>query len=780
MGRTSWNVYARECVSFGMVWHEGWKNRLMLGQDTPRLIDRCLCERNQLFFGPSDIRPRRSSVAIPSSNLGPPHSILPGTTWFSLQLSNRRLTSPIYHLAKLKPSSMDVSCVANCITCRARGEQCDGIKAPTGCQRCTQTRIQCEGYQTKVTVSEAKAYAPAGGNYSNTPFQVTFNSFDPNNTAASTTTPSNPSQFMDIPQPGGTNHAAPIELPSPYSIHNPQRRMQLPLQPSGSQTLIPIQVQSAHEPGIGYTHTSFPIVERASPEQPSTSPVNMYVSRTDDNSRTYASGLTILNSSNPIGVSTLPVAPHGADDHVPNKLGIAQWGMTQRPKMKPLWSDSVGSWEGDLEVDCSESSELRVLRKELTKALAPDRKVKSNMLPFLIESFTSWTKFFVFEPARVINVIRHSILRNSQAGEADQERMLLVAGAVRAVSRSTNYDLTDFLRLHTHVVGDVRTARKALERDDLTKEMAINVMSGFHDVRDPFSIIGVPFINIPVARDMFAPIFRRACPESNKELANLPSILSAPQDIHLKYFATLDTIQSAITSRPMFFRYNLDFISAEVEQSIDSDDGPGLRWALGIPDRLCVVLAKLNTIYEDGQQPDPEQVQALEAEIQRCSPIIPSTSVMDPVLMLGRIVVQEAWRHAAQIYLYMASHSFRALLPTRLADRMTTGFVQGRFQCRAWEESRFVLGSSAFYGETVDSVCFLYADLRGLKLGVAASKPHDRSDISTRLWGVAECKKQGTMGNDIVRVLTDIWARTTDRPVVWADIRTSFLRVIGI
>ncbi|KAF8671657.1 hypothetical protein RHS04_08151 [Rhizoctonia solani] len=658
---------------------------------------------------------------------------------------------------------MDVSCVANCITCRARGEQYDGIKAPTGCQRCTQTRIQCEGYQTKVTVSEAKAYAPAGGNYSNTPCQVTFNSFDPNNTAASTTTPSNPSQFMDIPQPGGTNHAAPIELPSPYSIHNPQRRMQLPLQPSGSQTLIPIQVQSAHEPGIGYTHTSFPIVERASPEQPSTSPVNMYVSRTDDNSRTYASGLTILNSSNPIGVSTLPVAPHGADDHVPNKLGIAQWGITQRPKMKPLWSDSVGSWEGDLEVDCSESSELRVLRKELTKALAPDRKVKSNMLPFLIESFTSWTKFFVFEPARVINVIRHSILRNSQAGEADQERMLLVAGAVWAVSRSTNYDLTDFLRLHTHVVGDVRTARKALERDDLTKEMAINVMSGFHDlVAIMFRVASfMDFIN---TLDMFAPIFRRACPESNKELANLPSILSAPQDIHLKYFATLDTIQSAITSRPMFFRYNLDFISAEVEQSIDSDDGPGLRWALGIPDRLCVVLAKLNTIYEDGQQPDPEQVQALEAEIQRCSPIIPSTSVMDPVLMLGRIVVQEAWRHAAQIYLYMASHSFRALLPTS-HERVTA--IQSKFM---------MLFRGVAPGRNPDS--FLVLPL--FMLGVAASKPHDRSDISTRLWGVAECKKQGTMGNDIVRVLTDIWARTTDRPVVWADIRTSFLRVIGI
>ncbi|CAE6521534.1 unnamed protein product, partial [Rhizoctonia solani] len=62
-------------------------------------------------------------------------------------------------------------------------------------------------------------------------------------------------------------------------------------------------------------------------------------------------------------------------------------------------------------------------------------------------------------------------------------------------------------------------------------------------------------------------------------------------------------------------------------------------------------------------------------------------------------------------------------------------------------------------------------------LGVAATGPVDRTAPLTRLWGVSECSRPGTVGN---RMLSDIWAQTTARPAVWADVRSACLRVTGM
>ncbi|GAB1527325.1 hypothetical protein RhiTH_010500, partial [Rhizoctonia solani] len=184
-------------------------------------------------------------------------------------------------------------------------------------------------------------------------------------------------------------------------------------------------------------------------------------------------------------------------------------------------------------------------------------------------------------------------------------------------------------------------------------------------------------------------------------------------EIELKYFVTLDVLLSLITHRPMFFRYDLDFYSSEVEDLINSSHGPGLRWSHGLPDRLTVVLSGFSTILEQAIGISSEQVEELEAEIDKCQVIITPESVLNPDLMIGRIAVQEVWKYAARIYSYM--------------------------------------------------------------IGLASPSPKDRSVILSRLWGVAECKKQGTMANDMVRILNDIWTQTTERPAVWADLRAASL-----
>ncbi|KAF8680025.1 hypothetical protein RHS04_04866 [Rhizoctonia solani] len=356
-----------------------------------------------------------------------------------------------------------------------------------------------------------------------------------------------------------------------------------------------------------------------------------------------------------------------------------------------------------------ENEELKNFQEVLTKFLAPSRKAKSNALPFAIQSFAAWARIFVFEPARIAFVLREAMSQRHWPEEETHERVVLVADTMAVVSKSTNYDLTTFIRLYQYASNRLQAARLSLKQDSLTRQAAIEVMNIFHVLTCITCKVG-SLITVLNMMDMYAPVFRRACSESSKELANLPRILMAPE-IDLKYFATLDVLLGAITRRPMFFRYDLDFYSSEVEGLIDSDYGPGLRWSHGLPDRLTVVLAKFNTMLEQAVTLNSGQVEELEADIDKCEAIIAPESELNPDLMIGRITVQEVWKYAAHIYLLM--------------------------------------------------------------IGLASPSPKDRSAILSRLWGVAECKKRGTMANDMVRMLNDIWTQTTERPAVWADLRAA-------
>lgn len=101
----------------------------------------------------------------------------------------------------------------------------------------------------------------------------------------------------------------------------------------------------------------------------------------------------------------------------------------------------------------------------------------------------------------------------------------------------------------------------------------------------------------------------------------------------------------------MFFRYDLDILSPQEEDLLDADDRPGLRWSIGIPDRMVIALARINTLMEEHTRcAEQKEIQALEDEITRaCKPVISS----DPTLVIGRLVVLESWKLAGCVYLYM-------------------------------------------------------------------------------------------------------------------------------
>ncbi|KAH7345497.1 hypothetical protein B0J17DRAFT_713070 [Rhizoctonia solani] len=451
--------------------------------------------------------------------------------------------------------------------------------------------------------------------------------------------------------------------------------------------------------------------------------------------------------------SVLSYTLDSAESSMVYGLGIEQGqAVGLRSIAEPIASEPEDSEEG-VETNCSED-----ILVELLSELALDREVQSNIVPFVAQSFTSWMSRFLFEPNRVISLTRDTIVRG-HFGDERLQRMILIANIVLSISKSTNYELEHFQILYRELITKVVKTRTQCE---LTREVALEAMESYHQLICITSKVA-SLASILKIMKLYAPVFRRACPEPGDKLVNLPRTLTSvgPIQLNLQYYATFDVLLSVITYHPMLFRYDLDFLSQKDEELLNAENGPGLRWLIGVPDRLVFVLGKMNTLLEEcGNCMDPKVIQELEEDIRACNPAGSSRPGDDPALLVGRLMVQESWRLVGYVYLFMGLCGMDASDVRVVKVQKTFMRLLGGVKPRRNPDS------------------FLLFPM--LILGVAASSPADRSTILARLWGVSECNKMGTMGNDVVRILNDIWARTEDRPAVWSDLRAACLRVTGM
>jgi hypothetical protein len=153
--------------------------------------------------------------------------------------------------------------------------------------------------------------------------------------------------------------------------------------------------------------------------------------------------------------------------------------------------------------------------------------------------------------------------------------------------------------------------------------------------------------------ELLVPVFRRACPDPEGRQVNLPSIL-VHVSVGLGYYTMIDVLLSAAINRPMNFRYDTTTLPEVEEPIFNLTKGLGVRWAYGVPDKLVILLARMNGLLEDfGSNVDPLTIKQLEMEIEAIEAfVVPSA---DHNLDVGILAVQECWRQAAYIYLYMVS-----------------------------------------------------------------------------------------------------------------------------
>ncbi|ELU42013.1 hypothetical protein AG1IA_03952 [Rhizoctonia solani AG-1 IA] len=330
--------------------------------------------------------------------------------------------------------------------------------------------------------------------------------------------------------------------------------------------------------------------------------------------------------------------------------------------------------------ECSVSGNSKAsddVNNNFTRMISLDRNVESNTLPFILNASSCvdafWATQMMFDPLRVIQIGRTYVFRQYEASESARWKLKLVSDFTWAAGSSTIYDLDDlpsFTVFQTHMCQQFLAATTNYSRGTLDQ---------------------------PTAADIF--IFGHELITSN-----------------------------VIMNRPMFFRYDVAFTQDVPESKMHIQDYLGMQWFYGVPDRLVITLARMNALREDcGDCVDTATIRELELEIAGFRPVLGLSE--EPSLLVSRLVVQECWRQAAYIYLYMV------------------GVVA---TSKAGEEPRCVFDSS---------------------------NHHDA--IHQRMMNQPECSRRPTSGNDIIKILNEIWSRPKRLgPVVWHDLRLACLRVV--
>ncbi|CUA71964.1 Valine--tRNA ligase [Rhizoctonia solani] len=445
-------------------------------------------------------------------------------------------------------------------------------------------------------------------------------------------------------------------------------------------------------------------------------------------------------------------------------------------KRRPIvWSDlRQACWEV-IDDDVDQSDDLEEVQSAVIGFLALDPTVESNGLPFVLQGCATWVSYSAFEPLSVAQIARNDIIRTYVMGEKPRQILHLVINTINELVRSAEYDPAEsrcfqateaMFRQRLAEAGSQIESSRGLNQQQANEAMlSINQASAR---LNPYAIdlssskwIWIKYrvdslSNILGFMQLVAPIFRRACPDPLDGLINLPTLFATTHPIFQQYIR-MDAFLAMLTVRPMFFRYTFRFTTEAPESLFSRVEGSNSVCRFGISDRLIMMFAYMNGLFEDvGSYVPQHMTDELEQDIKRMKPVIKVST--EPFLAIGRMVVQQAWFQAALIYLYMGLCG---------CDSTEARVVTVR--------SRFIkLLASTKPRRIIDS--FLVLPL--VMLGVATESQEERNMIRRRMVGVPECARPGRMGNDFVRILENIWSKRC--PVVWSDLRRACWEVAGV
>ncbi|KAH7345547.1 hypothetical protein B0J17DRAFT_42801 [Rhizoctonia solani] len=268
-----------------------------------------------------------------------------------------------------------------------------------------------------------------------------------------------------------------------------------------------------------------------------------------------------------------------------------------------------------------------------------------------------------------------------------------------------------------------------------------------------------PFSETVTLRQEAAPLFRQLCSDPPEAPIDLYSLLQHPLGCLWRY-AYIDILFSVTSDMPTLFRYEVSIPSIQRSNTYGASQGDGIiQWLHGIPNQLVLLFAHMKSLQGDGLTPDGDTVVSLERAIHELPPFDGSSS--DRFLAIIRSVVQECWRQAALIYLYMAV----------CGDSSDTPRVKEAFR----RHMRLLNGTTP--GRLPDEFLLVTLQL----ISPAAQRQRDREVLKQRTLGLYTRDRTHVATSSFLFVMGDIWARADaeDRPIMWSDVAVSQKRLLG-
>ncbi|CAE6482383.1 unnamed protein product [Rhizoctonia solani] len=211
----------------------------------------------------------------------------------------------------------------------------------------------------------------------------------------------------------------------------------------------------------------------------------------------------------------------------------------------------------------------------------------------------------------------------------------------------------------------------------------------------------------------------------------------------------------------MLCKYDAGFSLKLCDEIYQRQQNYGFQWLHGIPDQFILLLTWVNNLYEyRGTAIEPSLLRGIEDDLSKIR--IPPVESVDPALRIERKAVQEGWRQAAYIYLYMKLHGVNAQ------------------DSRVKQASRIFmrLANETKTGHSLDA--FLVVPM--MIVGVVLLKQRDRNAICDRIRGHRECQNPESALNGNIRMMEDVWSRTAieGRAAIWPDLRIACYNVTGM
>ncbi|CAE6474603.1 unnamed protein product [Rhizoctonia solani] len=415
----------------------------------------------------------------------------------------------------------------------------------------------------------------------------------------------------------------------------------------------------------------------------------------------------------------------------------------------PLVSNQLtdGTEQQNGPMNCEERA-VRVVRRELVL----DRTAEPNALPFVLQGYVAWIGRVALDPIKLQYTARDFVL--SHFGDGDESRWIvgLIAnigsriGSMEFVGGEPNLMLSMLQAAVRRRLGSTSSKRAALAKalNSAIEAMLIH----FH---------ASPLSETVTLRQEAAPIFRQLYSASPGAPIDLYSLIQHPC---LWHYAFIDILFGVATDMPTLFRYEVSFPSHQHSTTYQGSQGDGIiQWLHGIPNQLLFVFAYMKLMRGDGLTPNDDTVASLERTIHELPPFDGSSS--NRFVSVIRSVVQECWKQAALIYLYMAV----------CGDSSATPRVKEA--CKRYMR----LLNSTQPGRLPDEHLVLTLQL----VSPAAQRQRDRAVIKQRALGLYTRDRTHRETTLFLFVMDDVWTRadTEDRPVMWSDVAVSQKRILG-